>query len=198
MLQITIVGSCAMQYSDLLNCIPNSFSVSFIKPDRLDFELIDVHNQLVFIFLSQDVKTGLDHIKQFSSPQKRNEIVLVLTDASFETANTALQLGFQRFVRYSKNPRELANQVREQLSLFKLLQQNNGKHAIELNEDLSTKELTIIELFWKGLSNIEIAIELNVSERTVERHRSNIMKKYKVNSTIELVKTLLKQGILSV
>jgi DNA-binding NarL/FixJ family response regulator len=164
----------------------------------LDFELIDVHNQLVFIFLSQDVKTGLDHIKQFSSPQKRNEIVLVLTDASFETANTALQLGFQRFVRYSKNPRELANQVREQLSLFKLLQQNNGKHAIELNEVLSTKELTIIELFWKGLSNIEIAIELNVSERTVERHRSNIMKKYKVNSTIELVKTLLKQGILSV
>jgi two-component system, NarL family, nitrate/nitrite response regulator NarL len=53
---------------------------------------------------------------------------------------------------------------------------------------LTQRELEIIRLIEKELSNKEIADKLFISERTVETHRKNIFRKTKTNSVIGLVK----------
>ena len=52
---------------------------------------------------------------------------------------------------------------------------------------LSSRENEILELICKGFSNIEIASELNISKRTVEKHRSNILEKTQTHNTASLV-----------
>lgn len=52
---------------------------------------------------------------------------------------------------------------------------------------LTARELEVVRLIARGLSNKEIARELGISYRTVEIHRSHIMQKLAADSVVELV-----------
>jgi DNA-binding NarL/FixJ family response regulator len=52
---------------------------------------------------------------------------------------------------------------------------------------LSGRENEILKLICTGYSNTEIASELNISRRTVEKHRSNILNKTNTHNTASLV-----------
>ncbi|HGU5531681.1 TPA: LuxR C-terminal-related transcriptional regulator, partial [Escherichia coli] len=49
-----------------------------------------------------------------------------------------------------------------------------------------------------GKTNKEIANFLQLSRKTVETHRLNIMKKLDVHSGIELIKTALRMGVCTI
>jgi DNA-binding CsgD family transcriptional regulator len=53
--------------------------------------------------------------------------------------------------------------------------------------DLSTREMEIIKLLCEAKVNKEIAAHLNISEKTVETHRTNIYRKVGVDSIVKLV-----------
>lgn len=53
---------------------------------------------------------------------------------------------------------------------------------------LSNKESEVLTLISKGLTTKEIASKLFVSSRTIETHRSNILKKLEVKNTASLIK----------
>jgi two-component system, NarL family, response regulator NreC len=53
---------------------------------------------------------------------------------------------------------------------------------------LSKKETEVLGLISKGLTTKEIAAKLFVSSRTIETHRTNILKKLEVKNTAELIK----------
>lgn len=53
---------------------------------------------------------------------------------------------------------------------------------------LSNKEIKVLELISKGLTTKEIASQLFLSTRTIETHRTNILKKFEVKNTAELIK----------
>lgn len=59
---------------------------------------------------------------------------------------------------------------------------------------LSSRELQILELVVKGLSNQKIASELDISKRTVDNHISNILKKTSTDNRVELVRWALQWG----
>jgi FixJ family two-component response regulator len=52
---------------------------------------------------------------------------------------------------------------------------------------LTNREKEVIELISVGLPNKAIAYKLGISERTIEVHRSNMMKKVEVNNVAELI-----------
>lgn len=56
---------------------------------------------------------------------------------------------------------------------------------------LTPREAEILELIINGRANKVIAVELSISERTVELHRSRIMKKMQVRSVTELVRSTM-------
>lgn len=59
---------------------------------------------------------------------------------------------------------------------------------------LSERELQIIELVAKGLTNADIALQLDISKRTVDNHISNILKKTKTDNRVTLVRWALQWG----
>ncbi len=72
----------------------------------------------------------------------------------------------------------------------------NRDHALQENDSLLTKrEKGILILIVDGKNNREIADELNISVRTIETHRSNIMKKLQAKNAIELVKIAMEQKL---
>jgi DNA-binding NarL/FixJ family response regulator len=62
----------------------------------------------------------------------------------------------------------------------------NGKAVPSIN-NLTEREIQIINLIKGGKSSKEIAIHLNISLKTVEVHRHNILKKLKLKNSASLV-----------
>ncbi len=62
-------------------------------------------------------------------------------------------------------------------------------------EILTAREEEIVSLLCEGLQAKEVADKLEVSPRTVETHKANILKKLGFNNMIELVRYAFKMGI---
>lgn len=52
---------------------------------------------------------------------------------------------------------------------------------------LSTREREVFDLLVRGFGNEQVALDLGISRRTVETHRSRILKKLHVHSAVELI-----------
>jgi two-component system response regulator NreC len=65
-------------------------------------------------------------------------------------------------------------------------------------ETLSKRELQILELVAEGLTTPEIGRKLDLSPKTVSRHRERIMNKLNLHSATELVKFAIRTGLIEV
>jgi NarL family two-component system response regulator LiaR len=64
-------------------------------------------------------------------------------------------------------------------------------------EGLTDREMEVLKLAARGLSNKDIAQELSLSPRTIQAHLGNIFSKLMVGSRTEAVLYCLKKGWLS-
>ena len=66
------------------------------------------------------------------------------------------------------------------------------------DEQLSVREREILVAVCRGLSNQEIADELFISKRTVDKHRANILEKTGCKNTASLVVYAIRNGIVEI
>ena len=64
-------------------------------------------------------------------------------------------------------------------------------------EDLTQREMQILQLIWSGLQSKEIAKSLQISIKTVETHRSMMMKKMRTTNAAQLLSAAFERGLLS-
>lgn len=64
--------------------------------------------------------------------------------------------------------------------------------------DLTSRELEVLTLIVKGLSNKDIAMALSISEGTVKTHVNNIFSKLGVNDRTQAATTAIQRGIVHV
>lgn len=76
------------------------------------------------------------------------------------------------------------------------IQKKNGQSPTKGNE-ITNRELEILQLIADGLTSQEIADQLYISPRTVDTHRSNIMKKLDINNTAGLVRYALENDLIT-
>lgn len=75
-----------------------------------------------------------------------------------------------------------------------MLQTVEKKEAVaEMN--LTKREKEILNYIVEGMNNRQVGAQLNISERTVNAHRYNMMKKLKANNTADLVRISLKYDL---
>jgi two-component system response regulator NreC len=77
------------------------------------------------------------------------------------------------------------------------LQEGRSGARKRVYDGLTPRQREVLTLIAEGLSNHEIAGELDISVRTVERHRENIMKRLNLHSRVELVKYALRKGLVA-
>lgn len=75
----------------------------------------------------------------------------------------------------------------------------NGKPSASqrVYNGLTPRQREVLTLIAEGLSNQDIADRLDISIRTVERHRENIMRRLNLHSRVELVKYALRKGLIA-
>ncbi|HXU28476.1 MAG TPA: response regulator transcription factor, partial [Bacteroidia bacterium] len=61
---------------------------------------------------------------------------------------------------------------------------------------LSTREIEILKFIAQGLSNTEISKKLFISSRTVDNHRTNIMKKLDVHNIAGIIRYAIQNNII--
>jgi len=66
----------------------------------------------------------------------------------------------------------------------------------DIQKGLTVRELEVLKHFAEGMSNRQIADKLFISVRTVESHKTNIMKKINIKTTVDLVKFAIKNNII--
>jgi RNA polymerase sigma factor (sigma-70 family) len=65
-------------------------------------------------------------------------------------------------------------------------------------DKLSKREIQVLKMVSNGLSNTEIGQKLEISPKTVARHRERIMDKLDIHSTTELVKFAIRTGMVDI
>ena len=121
-------------------------------------------------------------------------------------AKRMLQLGAMGYVTKNSSKDEMITAILEVQAGRKficdevkniLAQQelDEGTTPVSDMNNLSKRELDIIRLIKEGLSSKEIAQQLEISLKTVEVHRYNILKKLNLKNTAALVNFINTQGL---
>lgn len=99
-------------------------------------------------------------------------------------------------------PEELVAQVEASLNQIKRWEQVrargiDGVATIQVphNVELTPTELKVVQLVAKGMANREIAEQLNVSQRTIESHVSNMLNKTSLNNRTELARWAIESNM---
>src|SRR6202030_4235274 len=139
-------------------------------------------------------------------------IVLTITDSD-QVIREALDAGARGFVLKSDAARDLVSAVEALQSkrMFFTPRVNDlvlagfldKGHAISRNEPpnlptLTVREREVTQLLAEGKSSKEVASLLNLSTKTVETHRSNIMRKLSLHSIRDLVVYAIKNNIIQI
>ena len=120
-------------------------------------------------------------------------IIFVTGHGDVPMAVEAMQQGAVDFVQKPYREQELLDKI----SLAMKLDEENRSSLqqrqviIECIQELTPRELDVMRLMVEGKANKVIAIDLNISQRTVEIHRARVMEKLNANSLAHLVRMYL-------
>jgi DNA-binding NarL/FixJ family response regulator len=121
----------------------------------------------------------------------------------------ALRHGAAAYVLKGCNVPDLVRAVREAAAGRHYLSSPLSERAIEtyrtraqtapldIYETLTKREREVLQLAAEGHTNAEIAARISVSSRTVETHRSHLMRKLGLRSHTDMIRYALRRGIIS-
>ena len=115
--------------------------------------------------------------------------MLQLGAMGYVTKNSSKDEMITAIVEVSKGKKYICEEVKNILA-----DQEMDDVSYELNS-LSRRELDIINLIKKGFSSREIGLQLELSLKTVEVHRYNLLKKLKLKNTAALVNFINAKGL---
>lgn len=172
-------------------------AIELAKSKKPDIVLMDVNMTPV---------NGFDATKQIRKFSPGSKVIGVSMHSMPAYAKRMLQLGAMGYVTKNSPKDEMITAILEVHDGRKyicdevkniLAQQelDEGSPASTDMNNLSRRELDIIQLIKEGLSSKEIALQLDISLKTVEVHRYNILKKLNLRNTAALVNFINAQGL---
>jgi len=165
--------------------------IDYYKPD---IALIDI------------LMPKLDGIQATRQIKEKNPDILCIILTAFEDSGhieKALRAGADGYLSKDINSKDLIDAIvrvfrgervfsKSILSIIKKYPSNESHNISEDSVSISKREQQIINMVSAGMTSSEIAAELQISVRTVQTHRANIMKKLNVKNVAELVKYSLE------
>jgi len=171
-------------------------ALDFLHENNVDIVLSD---------MSMPQMTGIELARKIR--QKFNDISVIVLSMNKRKAliQDAMHSGASGYVLKDATKEELAEAIRTVASGDTYLSKGVGKILLSMNQDLkpnedlaslTDRELEILKLIATELSNVEIAQKLDISRRTVETHRKNIMKKVGVKNSVGLARYAFSHGLM--
>lgn len=163
-------------------------SIELVKAKKPDVVIMDINIQPL---------SGIDATKLVRKESPGSKIIGVSMHNQPSFAKRMLKNGAMGYVTKSSNRNEMFEAITAvssgQKYICKEIQENLSKQVL-VDDDtpdiskLSEREIDVLKHIKDGLSSKEIAEKLFLSARTVEVHRSNILKKLNLKNTASLLK----------
>ena len=147
---------------------------------------------------------GYTLIKHIREEPVTNRIPVLFLSAKGQSQDRVKGLNEGADVYMSKpfEPEELVAQVESSLKQIKRWEQGRPKGldgaptiVVPHNVELTPTETKVVQLVAKGMTNREIANQLNVSQRTIESHVSNMLNKTSLNNRTELARWAIESSM---
>jgi len=154
---------------------------------------------------------GLEAARQIKKLLPYTEILILTVHESEQIAAEVLKVGARGYILKSDAGRELVaavkavaahknyftSRIAQMVSDSTLKEGAQAIEAEDIGSRLTPREKEIVQLLAEGKSNKEAASALNISVKTVETHRTNIMRKLRFHSVGELVRYAVRNNIVS-
>jgi len=151
---------------------------------------------------------SLDALRVIRNEFPDMKIIVFSMNADLQLISNILDYGIHAYISKSDEPENLLqaiisvydNRIYRNKILTEALywnKQNNAKNGKD-NFTFDERERKILQLLWEEKSNKEIANEIFLSVRSVEKIRQDMKEKLNVKSTIGLLKYALKSGEFSI
>jgi two-component system invasion response regulator UvrY len=164
----------------------------------------DKRPDVVLLDINMAPMSGFDVLKMIRKYSPGSKIIGVSMHSQPAYAKKMLRLGAKGYVTKNSPRQEMLeaiaevskNQVYVCQEVKNILsdQMLNGDQVNPDINNLSDREMQIVRALKEGLSSKEIASELNISLKTVEVHRHNILKKLKLKNTVSLINFINSQA----
>lgn len=163
----------------------------------------DLDANLVIVDITLNKQTGFDiaaYIKEHNPLLKVVILTLLKEDIHIMSA---VESDIDGYIHKDTEPEELILGITKvldgekfySLEISNLLISNLQKRNFKGLPFLTTKEKEIIRYLMEGNSSKEIAAMLAVSPRTIDTHRANILSKFNLKNTNELITKIAEQKI---
>jgi len=135
-------------------------------------------------------RSGLDLQQELNQRNSVLPIIFITGHGELPMAVKAMRRGALDFVRKPIDEDNLLKRIEEAFALESgvRLQFERRNHIEALFAGLTDREHEILDAVCNGATNKAIGLNLRISERTVEVHRSNLMKKTGVSSLAQLIR----------
>lgn len=160
---------------------------------------------IILMDVNMSPLNGFDATKLIHKYSPGSKVIAVSMHAMPAYVKRMMQLGAMGYVTKNSSKDEMVKAIIEVSSGRKYICEEVKDILAhkELEEEnvtgdmnkLSRREIDIIQLIKQGLSSREIALQLDISLKTVEVHRYNILKKLKLKNTAALVNFINSNGI---
>jgi len=185
----------------ILNEIGNIEVVAEASNGRESLELLKKYKPDILIMdINMPEMNGVDASREALSLYPDIKILVLSMFGDDEYYNTMIDLGVKGFILKDSDNKELKNAISAILSgntyfsqelLIKLIRNKSVANKIQL----TPREYEVLTYICKGMSTIQISEVLNISDRTVERHRASLLLKTESANSISMAIFAIKNNL---
>jgi DNA-binding NarL/FixJ family response regulator len=164
--------------------------------------------------ISLPLLNGLDASRQILKLNPAVKIIVLTMHSEPTFVTEAFRIGVSGYVLKQSVGSELVSAIKEVLNgntyISPIVAQDRveqvvdpsmsgaAQEAVGFAQDLSLRQREVLQLVAEGKSMKEIAAVLNVSIKTVEFHKTRIMRQLGLRTTAELTKYAITNGLISI
>ena len=209
-IRIVIVDDHQIIIDGLKSVIKNTNDIVVVgeaNNGREAIRLLDILKvDVVLMDIDMPVMNGIEALKVIKTNSKSVRVIILSMHQEAIMIKNLIGIGADGYLLKNTNQDELIEAIRKvaggkpcfssgvTLSLLNETM-NNSKNAGLQTEVLTDREIEIIKLIAEGFSNKEIGSKLFISHRTVDTHRTNLMKKLNTNNIAGLISFAIKNGL---
>jgi DNA-binding NarL/FixJ family response regulator len=170
----------------------------------------ELHPAVVVMDIAMPLLNGLQATRQIMEAAPETKVLILSAHGDDAYIEKAMALGALGFLLKQTSAHVLADAIQEidkgntyfSPSVAKRLRQRNSDELDRKGRlktgttHLTPREMEVLQLIAEGEANKQIAAELDISIKTVEKHRSHLMKKLAIHDTAGLVRYAIAEGII--
>jgi two-component system response regulator FixJ len=140
---------------------------------------------------------GMQLLRQIKSSGQNLQVVVMTGHGDVALAVEAMKLGASDFIEKPFDDETLLTMIRAALNNVEASSRRDEQalEIVELIRRLTARERDVLDGLIAGRSNKDIGRDLDISPRTVEIYRANLMRKMRATSLSELIRIAIKAGL---